>query len=100
VKKRLHELVDFDELDALAKAHVEGIRYADAPHRKSAWRMVEVTIDCQVRRHGVTWTVTVRCRSAGSASRHLWFHGREMIDAVALAKAVLSGPFKGWRIYE
>jgi len=87
---RPHERVDFDELDRLADAHLARIQ---------GWRRASVTVTCNVARHGTTWTVEVRAVSTGGASRHLWFQGNEMVDAVDLAKTILRGPWQGWEIF-
>lgn len=89
---RLHERVDFDELNRLADAHLARIQ---------GWRRAgDARITCDVARHGTSWTVEVRCVSTGGASRHLWFKGNEMVDAVDLAKTILRGPWRGWEIFE
>ena len=89
-KQQPHETVDFDELNRLADKHLP-----------VSWRRVgEVEITCSVSQQGTTWVVTVRARSDGGGSRHIWFHDRTMLDAVNLAKQILAKPWGGWRIYE
>lgn len=87
-------LVLHEDLETLAR------RYIPTP-----WRMVEIDIGCTVSpllqsERGSRWTIEVRCRSDGGASRHFWFKGHCLRDVADLAKSIMRGPWQGWHIHE
>lgn len=89
--------------DTARRIHAELRALADG-YVYSPWRVVDINVGCSVRDmlsdRGSDWTIEVRCRSDGGASRHFWFKGHTLVDVVNLAKRTMRGEWQGWEIFE